>query len=336
MCSRKCATPEVDVVSEREPASIQTPTVAVWAYGDDSVATVSPLGRVEIWVSGSALAVARLRRNEGACRGGTTARVSYRARVRPGPPATARGRRAEQTPNEATSPARARPLAASSAWPATPTAAPQELHELRSAAASRPAACAPGIWLDPIGRQAVRLLELARRVKGGLTERLATRRIRVEASIFGRRGTEDRGAWARIAGGEQSEGAGTHHAESNSRRNRVTSTDRFLWITGRRFSKTATVPVKQGRKSSGVGVFHNSACGRSSTLALRSEAALDDDAAKEVGVLERGIVVREVARGECRLERVARRGLAGVGPAHLGSVSASTDGRSARTGRRTH
>jgi hypothetical protein len=45
-------------VSAREPASIQTPTVAVWANGCDSVATVKPFGRVVICVDGELLAPA--------------------------------------------------------------------------------------------------------------------------------------------------------------------------------------------------------------------------------------------------------------------------------------
>lgn len=52
MCSRKWAVPLVASVSAREPASIQAPTVAVWAEGVDSVATVRPLGRVVILVKG--------------------------------------------------------------------------------------------------------------------------------------------------------------------------------------------------------------------------------------------------------------------------------------------
>lgn len=38
-CSRKWAVPFVSLVSAREPASIQTPTVDVWAHGEYSVAT---------------------------------------------------------------------------------------------------------------------------------------------------------------------------------------------------------------------------------------------------------------------------------------------------------
>lgn len=49
MCSRKCAAPLVDSDSYRDPASIQTPTAAVWACGVVSVATRRPLGRVVIW-----------------------------------------------------------------------------------------------------------------------------------------------------------------------------------------------------------------------------------------------------------------------------------------------
>ena len=37
-CSRKCAVPLVLLVSAREPASIHTPTVDVWAHGECSVA----------------------------------------------------------------------------------------------------------------------------------------------------------------------------------------------------------------------------------------------------------------------------------------------------------
>lgn len=37
-CSRKCAVPLVLSVSAREPASIHTPTVDVWAHGECSVA----------------------------------------------------------------------------------------------------------------------------------------------------------------------------------------------------------------------------------------------------------------------------------------------------------
>lgn len=37
-CSRKCAVPLVLSVSARLPASIQTPTVDVWAHGECSVA----------------------------------------------------------------------------------------------------------------------------------------------------------------------------------------------------------------------------------------------------------------------------------------------------------
>lgn len=44
--------PFVASVSAREPASIQAPTVAVWAVGFVSVATVRPLERVEVLVVG--------------------------------------------------------------------------------------------------------------------------------------------------------------------------------------------------------------------------------------------------------------------------------------------
>lgn len=62
--------PEVESVSAREPASIHTPTVAVDALDEASVATVKPFGRVEIWVSGDETVVAsdRVRR---ACRCGS-------------------------------------------------------------------------------------------------------------------------------------------------------------------------------------------------------------------------------------------------------------------------
>ena len=46
MCSRKCAVPLLAAVSYLLPASIHTPTVAVWACGVASVATRMPLGRV--------------------------------------------------------------------------------------------------------------------------------------------------------------------------------------------------------------------------------------------------------------------------------------------------
>lgn len=43
-CSRKCAVPFVSFVSALEPASIQTPTVEVWAQGEYSEATwASPM-----------------------------------------------------------------------------------------------------------------------------------------------------------------------------------------------------------------------------------------------------------------------------------------------------
>lgn len=56
MCSRKWAVPLVRAHSEREPASIQAPTVAVWALGFDSVATVRPLGSIVTCVRGCTLA----------------------------------------------------------------------------------------------------------------------------------------------------------------------------------------------------------------------------------------------------------------------------------------
>jgi hypothetical protein len=52
MCSRKCAVPLFVSVSAREPASIQTPTVAVCACEWASVATVRPFERVVISVNG--------------------------------------------------------------------------------------------------------------------------------------------------------------------------------------------------------------------------------------------------------------------------------------------
>lgn len=55
MCSKKWAVPFVLSVSAREPASIQTPTVAVWACGWDSVATVRPFGRVVVSVMGAGM-----------------------------------------------------------------------------------------------------------------------------------------------------------------------------------------------------------------------------------------------------------------------------------------
>lgn len=48
--------PLVRAHSEREPASIQAPTVAVWALGFDSVATVRPLGSIVTCVRGCTLA----------------------------------------------------------------------------------------------------------------------------------------------------------------------------------------------------------------------------------------------------------------------------------------
>ena len=56
MCSRKWAVPLVRAHSEREPASIQAPTVAVWALEFDSVATVRPLGSIVTCVRGCTLA----------------------------------------------------------------------------------------------------------------------------------------------------------------------------------------------------------------------------------------------------------------------------------------
>ena len=52
ICSRKWAVPFDVSVSAREPASIHTPTVAVWAWGCASVATVSPFERVVTSVNG--------------------------------------------------------------------------------------------------------------------------------------------------------------------------------------------------------------------------------------------------------------------------------------------
>ncbi|KAJ0545227.1 hypothetical protein HanRHA438_Chr08g0332991 [Helianthus annuus] len=52
ICSKKCATPFVSSVSNLDPASIQTPTVAVCDARFDSVATRRPLGRVVTRVSG--------------------------------------------------------------------------------------------------------------------------------------------------------------------------------------------------------------------------------------------------------------------------------------------
>src|SRR5690554_3474700 len=45
MCSKKWAVPLFLAVSARLPASIKTPTVAVWAEGLDSVAIVKPFLR---------------------------------------------------------------------------------------------------------------------------------------------------------------------------------------------------------------------------------------------------------------------------------------------------
>jgi len=52
ICSRKWAVPFDVSVSAREPASIHTPTVAVWAWGCASVATVRPFERVVTSVNG--------------------------------------------------------------------------------------------------------------------------------------------------------------------------------------------------------------------------------------------------------------------------------------------
>ena len=51
--------------SALEPASIQTPTVAVSACGCDSVATVRPFERVEISVVGAGETTDAYERNEG-------------------------------------------------------------------------------------------------------------------------------------------------------------------------------------------------------------------------------------------------------------------------------
>jgi hypothetical protein len=52
ICSRKWAEPFDVSVSAHEPASIHTPTVAVWAWGCASVATVKPFERVVTSVNG--------------------------------------------------------------------------------------------------------------------------------------------------------------------------------------------------------------------------------------------------------------------------------------------
>lgn len=49
-CSRKCAVPLVLSVSAREPASIHTPTVDVWAHGECSVAICAG-GSIAVLVS---------------------------------------------------------------------------------------------------------------------------------------------------------------------------------------------------------------------------------------------------------------------------------------------
>jgi hypothetical protein len=61
MCSKKWAAPLFLAVSARLPASMKTPTVAVWEEGLDSVATVKPFLREVIRVPGIwvAAAVAR-------------------------------------------------------------------------------------------------------------------------------------------------------------------------------------------------------------------------------------------------------------------------------------
>lgn len=63
MCSKKWAVPLFFSLSAREPASIQTPTVAVCEAGFSSDATVKPLGKMVLRKVGSKLvAVAKLRR----------------------------------------------------------------------------------------------------------------------------------------------------------------------------------------------------------------------------------------------------------------------------------
>lgn len=64
MCSKKLAAPLVLADSAREPASIQTPTVAAPAEGFSSVATVRPLGKLVMRVAEACLAaVAKGRTN---------------------------------------------------------------------------------------------------------------------------------------------------------------------------------------------------------------------------------------------------------------------------------
>jgi hypothetical protein len=64
MCSKKLAAPLVLADSAREPASIQTPTVAAPAEGFSSVATVKPLGKLVMRVAEACLAaVAKGRTN---------------------------------------------------------------------------------------------------------------------------------------------------------------------------------------------------------------------------------------------------------------------------------
>jgi hypothetical protein len=64
ICSKKLAAPLVLADSAREPASIQTPTVAAPAEGFSSVATVKPLGKLVMRVAEACLAaVAKGRTN---------------------------------------------------------------------------------------------------------------------------------------------------------------------------------------------------------------------------------------------------------------------------------
>jgi hypothetical protein len=63
MCSNKLAAPLVFADSAREPASIQTPTVAAPAEEFSSVATVSPLGKLVMRVAEALAAVAIGRTN---------------------------------------------------------------------------------------------------------------------------------------------------------------------------------------------------------------------------------------------------------------------------------
>ena len=52
MCSKKWAVPLLYLFSNLDPASIQTPTVAVLKFGFDSVAIVKPLSSLVMMVSG--------------------------------------------------------------------------------------------------------------------------------------------------------------------------------------------------------------------------------------------------------------------------------------------